>query len=241
MGVSDDAYVIAVIGRLAAGEAVCIGFALLVYRRLRFARVRAVTTRADVITMRCSRPGSSPRMLATIANFGDAVTVADSRPYFRQLFIGDPEPELMTGGEVTFIFQAHMTVVWLLVAFWPLQPPGPHLERPGRLPAPPARSRTGRAPAARGAFQLDWPGSRPIDERRREAGRNLALATIAFALSLGLGDAGADPGARHQDELGLSDTETSVMISIPVVLGSLLRLPVRGAHRPARGAGSCSG
>jgi NNP family nitrate/nitrite transporter-like MFS transporter len=57
------------------------------------------------------------------------------------------------------------------------------------------------------------------------AGRNLALATIAFALCFSAWGMLAPIAPDIQDELGLSDTETSVMISIPVVLGSLLRLP----------------
>jgi nitrate reductase gamma subunit len=58
----------------------------------------------------------------------------------------------MTGGEVTFIFQAHMTVVWLLVAFWPFSRlvhawsvPVDYLRR---SPIP-YRARTGRPPRAR--------------------------------------------------------------------------------------------
>jgi nitrate reductase gamma subunit len=121
VGISDDAYhVIAVIGGVAAGGAVCVGFALLVYRRVRFPRVRATTTRADVITFALLALGIVTGMLATITNLGDAVHYRESvAPYFRNLFILNPEPELMTGAHVTFIFQAHVTVVWLLFAFWP--------------------------------------------------------------------------------------------------------------------------
>lgn len=121
LGVSDDAYhVIAVIGGIAAGGAVCIGFALLVYRRLRFPRVRATTTRTDVVTFALLAAGIVTGMLATLTNLGDAVHYRESvAPYFRNLMILNPEPELMTGGQVTFIFQAHVTVVWLLYAFWP--------------------------------------------------------------------------------------------------------------------------
>jgi nitrate reductase gamma subunit len=149
VGVSDDAYhVIAVVGGLAAGGAVCLGFALLVYRRLRFARVRVTTTRADLITFGLLALGIVTGMLATITNLGDAVHYRETvAPYFRQLFILDPEPELMTGGEVTFVFQAHLTVVWLLVAFWPFSRlvhawsvPVDYLRR---SPIP-YRSRTGR-------------------------------------------------------------------------------------------------
>jgi nitrate reductase gamma subunit len=121
VGLSDDAYhVIAVIGGLAAGGAVCIGCALLVCRRVRFPRVRVTTTRADVVTMSLLALGIVTGLLATITNFGDAVHYRETvAPYFRQLFILDPEPELMTGGGVTFIFQLHVTTAWLLFAWWP--------------------------------------------------------------------------------------------------------------------------
>lgn len=121
LGLSDSAYhVIAVIGGIAAGSAVCVGFALLVYRRLRFARVRVTTTRADVVTFGLLGLGIVTGMLATLTNVGDVVHYRESvGPYFRNLMILNPKPELMTGEDVTFIFQAHVTVVWLLVAFWP--------------------------------------------------------------------------------------------------------------------------
>lgn len=121
VGVDDDAYhVIAVIGGLAAGIAVTVGFLALVYRRYRFPRVRVTTTRADVVTMGLLAVGIVTGMLATITNFGDAVHYRETvAPYFRQLFVLDPEPALMVGGEVTFVFQLHVTVVWLLYAWWP--------------------------------------------------------------------------------------------------------------------------
>ena len=121
LGLSDSAYhVIAVIGGIAAGSAVCVGFALLVYRRLRYARVRVTTTRADVVTFGLLGLGIVTGMLATLTNVGDVVHYRESvGPYFRNLMILNPKPELMTGEDVTFIFQAHVTVVWLLVAFWP--------------------------------------------------------------------------------------------------------------------------
>lgn len=121
VGINDDAYhVIAVIGGLGAGIAVTVGFALLVYRRLRFPRVRVTTTTADVITMGLLAIGIVTGMLATITNFGDAVHYRETvAPYFRQLLILDPEPGLMTGAGVTFIFQLHVTAVWFLYAFWP--------------------------------------------------------------------------------------------------------------------------
>jgi MFS transporter, NNP family, nitrate/nitrite transporter len=60
----------------------------------------------------------------------------------------------------------------------------------------------------------------------RRAGPNLALATVAFALCFTAWGMLAPLAPDLQDDLGLSDTETSIMIAIPVVLGSLLRLPL---------------
>jgi hypothetical protein len=64
------------------------------------------------------------------------------------------------------------------------------------------------------------------DSAQGAPGRNLALATIAFALCFAAWSMLAPLAPKLQDKLGLSDTETAVMIAIPVVLGSLLRIPL---------------
>ena len=61
---------------------------------------------------------------------------------------------------------------------------------------------------------------------RAGSGRNLALATVAFAVCFSAWGMLAPIGPDLQDELGLSDTELAVMVSVPVVLGSLLRIPL---------------
>jgi NNP family nitrate/nitrite transporter-like MFS transporter len=60
----------------------------------------------------------------------------------------------------------------------------------------------------------------------RASGRNLALATVAFALCFAAWGMLAPLAPKVQDKLELSDTETAIMIAIPVILGSLLRLPL---------------
>jgi len=65
-----------------------------------------------------------------------------------------------------------------------------------------------------------------VSADRAGAGRNLTLATVAFALCFAAWGMLAPIAPDIQDELGLSNTETSVMISIPVLLGSLLRIPL---------------
>lgn len=121
IGISDQAYhVLAVAGGVSAGGAVVAGFGILVYRRIRFPRVRATTTRMDVAVFALLATGIVTGMLATLTNLGDAVHYRDSvGPYFRKLFILDPEPGLMTGHGVTLIFQIHVVGVWFLYALWP--------------------------------------------------------------------------------------------------------------------------
>lgn len=121
-GISDSMYhVIAVIGGVSAGLAVIVGFVMLVYRRIKFPRVRATTTRMDVAVFALLGFGIVTGFLATITNFGDAVHYRETvAPYFRQLFVFNPEPELMTApGEVTLIFQIHVVGVWFLYMLWP--------------------------------------------------------------------------------------------------------------------------
>lgn len=121
VGLNDSAYhVVAAVGGISAGAAVLVGFAMLVYRRLRFPRVRVTTTRLDVIVFGLLAAGIATGLLATLTNLGDTVHYRETvAPYFRGFLVLDPDPELMTGGGVSFIFQLHVTTVWLLYAFWP--------------------------------------------------------------------------------------------------------------------------
>lgn len=121
VGIPDGAYhVIAAIGGLAAGAAVLAGFAILLYRRLRFPRVRVTTTRMDVAIFGLLGLGILTGILATTTNLGDAVHYRETvGPYFRQVLILDPKPELMTGEGVSLIFQIHVVAVWFIYALWP--------------------------------------------------------------------------------------------------------------------------
>ncbi len=71
------------------------------------------------------------------------------------------------------------------------------------------------------------------------ATRNLALATVAFALCFSAWGMIAPLAPKLQDHLGLSNTETAVMIAVPVVLGSLMRIPI-GLLTDRYGGESCS-
>ncbi|MDQ5894531.1 MAG: Respiratory nitrate reductase subunit gamma [Actinomycetota bacterium] len=119
IGLSEEAYhVLAVVGGISAGFAVVVGFAALMYRRVRFPRVRVTTTRMDVVTFVVLGVAIATGMLATLINIPDTVHYRESvAPYFRQIFILDPEPSLMEG--VNWVFQTHVIVVWFLYALWP--------------------------------------------------------------------------------------------------------------------------
>lgn len=65
--------------------------------------------------------------------------------------------------------------------------------------------------------------SAPTPEK---AGTELALATLAFTVCFYAWSLLGPLGPDIQDALGLSDLETSAMVAVPVLLGSLMRIPL---------------
>ena len=61
---------------------------------------------------------------------------------------------------------------------------------------------------------------------RAKATRNLVLATLAFAVAFVGWSLIAPLAKRFQDDLDLTNTRTLMLTAVPVVLGSLLRIPV---------------
>ena len=122
VGVSESAYhLIAATAGLAAGTAASVGFLVLAWRRARYPRVRVTTTRMDLVVFGMLALGIVTGMVATLwGTIGNEVLYRESvAPWFRSLFVLDPQPELMTGSEVPFIFQLHVSAMWLLYAVWP--------------------------------------------------------------------------------------------------------------------------
>jgi len=120
VGVSDDAYHwIAVTAGGLAGVAVVAGLSILVYRRIAVGRVRATTTRSDLVLYPVLAATILLGMLATV--WGSAIDEHLYRttvsPWFRGIFVFRPDGELMAGAP--FVFQAHAFAAWLLFAIWP--------------------------------------------------------------------------------------------------------------------------
>ncbi|HET7514724.1 MAG TPA: MFS transporter [Gaiella sp.] len=61
---------------------------------------------------------------------------------------------------------------------------------------------------------------------RANATRNLVLATLAFAVAFVGWSLIAPLAKRFQDDLDLTNTRTLMLTAVPVILGSLLRIPV---------------
>lgn len=120
VGISEDAYhVISAIGGITAGIAVIAGLAVLVWRRLHFPRVRVTTTRMDVAVFALLAVTILTGMAVTVLNnVTDSIDYReDVAPWFRSLFVLDPDTEHMAG--VHWVLQVHVSLAWLLYGLWP--------------------------------------------------------------------------------------------------------------------------
>jgi nitrate reductase gamma subunit len=120
IGISEHVYhVIAVILGGIAGAAMTIGFAILVYRRIAVPRVRVTTSRGDLLMYPLLTIAIVTGMIATFgANLVDPYDYRETvSPWFRGIFTFHPHTEQMAGAP--FLFQLHVTAIWLLYAVWP--------------------------------------------------------------------------------------------------------------------------
>ena len=120
VGIGDGAYHwISVVAGSSAGAAIVTGFGVLVYRRVRVGRVRATTTRSDLVLYPALTAAIVFGMLATV--WGSAIGEYHYRetvsPWFRGIFGLDPDGSRMAGAP--FVFQAHAVTTFLLLAIWP--------------------------------------------------------------------------------------------------------------------------
>jgi len=120
-GVSEHSYHVVSVGAgTAAGVAMTLGLAVLLYRRLTVRRVRRTTTGVDRATYLLLGLVVLTGMWATVAvnllggGYDYRETVG---PWFRSLFLLGPDPELMTGAPL--IYQLHALSAFLLFALWP--------------------------------------------------------------------------------------------------------------------------
>ncbi len=65
-----------------------------------------------------------------------------------------------------------------------------------------------------------------MEARRPTPGLALTMATLAFAVAFAGWSLLSPLASRIQQDLGLSEIQTSLLIAVPVILGSLLRIPL---------------
>ncbi|MEZ5077573.1 MAG: respiratory nitrate reductase subunit gamma [Solirubrobacterales bacterium] len=121
VGVSDHLYhTVSVAAGTSAGLAMTLGFAILMFRRARVPRVRRTTTTADQATYLLLGIVILSGMWATIVvnllggGYDYRETVG---PWFRGLFLFDPDPALMSSAPL--IYQVHALSAMALYALWP--------------------------------------------------------------------------------------------------------------------------
>ena len=123
LGISDGAYhVIALAGGIPAGIATLVGLFILVYRRRTTGPVFSATTVNDkvmyfflglVILL-----GMWNTVAGSLLEFGGHYNYREGvSPWWRSIFLLQPEPQLMA--DATVAFQLHALVAMILFAMWP--------------------------------------------------------------------------------------------------------------------------
>ncbi|HWB69360.1 MAG TPA: respiratory nitrate reductase subunit gamma [Solirubrobacterales bacterium] len=121
LGVSEGLYhAVSVTAGTSAGLAMTAGFAILLYRRTRVPRVRRTTTNADRATYALLALVIATGMWATVGInlFGGGYDYRQTvGPWFRGLFLFNPDPSLMSGAPL--VYQVHALSAMALYALWP--------------------------------------------------------------------------------------------------------------------------
>ena len=204
-----------------AGAVCVVGFVGLVYRRSTNVRVRRTTSRTDLLVY---------FLLVVLIGLGCWMTFAHNlitvvalrlprldlgvvalavRPAARRR--GRPGREHRLPG-------ARDRRLGVLGAV-PVQPPRARLEHPAAVPRPPLHPLP--APLREHVQPFAMTAARHANGRDPARARDLAFTACFYAWSL-LGPLGPD----LQDDLDLSDVQTSAMVAVPVLLGSLMRIPL---------------
>ncbi|MGA4507485.1 respiratory nitrate reductase subunit gamma [Propionibacteriaceae bacterium G1746] len=120
IGIDQHSYhLIAVIGGLVAGVMICVGFAILVFRRRTVKTVFNATTVNDKamylvlgVTILFGMWNTISTLISDEYNYREGVS-----PWFRSIFTFQPQVDLMAAAP--FQFQAHAFIAFLLILIWP--------------------------------------------------------------------------------------------------------------------------
>ena len=170
LGISQDAYhFVAVAGGLVSGAMICVGFAILVFRRRTVKTVFNATTVNDkamylllglVILFGMWNTISTALGDEHFYNYREGVSV-----WFRSIFMAQPNVEAIAMAGTPIQFQVHAVLSFLLIMIWPFtrlvhifSAPVRYLWRPGYQIV---RSRRGAKPSRNGLAPLPRPSMEP--------------------------------------------------------------------------------
>ena len=120
IGIHEHVYhLIALVAGGTAGAMMTVGLVILLYRRAAVPRVRVTTSRGDLVMYPLLTIAVATGMIATFGgNLVDPYHYRETvSPWFRGIFLFRPHADAMAGAP--FLFQLHVTSVWLLYAVWP--------------------------------------------------------------------------------------------------------------------------
>lgn len=122
LGISDHAYhLVAVVAGTVAGVVLCTGLVILLLRRFVFSvRVRVVTTGMDRVLYALLTVEIAVGMWQTVAInvFGEGYEYRGTvSVWFRQLFVLQPDPALITSAPAVYAW--HAVIACLILAVWP--------------------------------------------------------------------------------------------------------------------------
>ena len=121
LGVDEDSYhLLAVVGGSLAGLAMIAGFAILIYRRTTNLRVRATTSRMDLVAYGLLLFIVLTGLWAVLGEnliLGEYAYRETVSPWFRGIFQMTPDSGLMAGAPLTY--QLHALAAFGLFALWP--------------------------------------------------------------------------------------------------------------------------
>jgi NNP family nitrate/nitrite transporter-like MFS transporter len=212
-GVPWRLYVLEATG-LIFGLLALVGLVLLMIRRARNARIRAVTSVMDwVLLLTLLVQVIAGVWTAIFYRWGSSWYAGFAVPYLWSILTLSPNVALVNN--MPFMVQTHIIGGFALVLLLPftrlvhlLSFPFTYLWRPHQV--------------------VIWNRSpRPTAQQTpRAATLALTMGTLAFAVSFAAWSLLAPLAAGIQRDLGLSEMQISILIAVPVILGALMRIPL---------------
>lgn len=200
---------------IALGATAFLGIALAITRRVSSARLWAVTSKTDwALLVLLFLQLLTGLMIAFFLPWGAYWYHASAVPYLRSIFSFRPDAAYVAA--MPLIVKFHVTGAWLLVLAIPftrlahmLVAPLPHLFRKPQV----ARWQVARSLGAAAA-------------QPRGNAVQLALATVAFALCFAVFGSVSAMMPIIRKQLHLDPLQASIAVAVPVLLGSLGRIPL---------------